>query len=358
MPNQNRKIMEKELNKRIKAINKLTGSRVSYKTLYAQAQNIFAMEEGEREAALTEAYIALSKSISENVLFMRSLIKSNALLEDKYRNHEANNHSVVDSSIYAKELIASMMELIDPENANKYAVTPKQLSAIRDYEMDEIRSHNSHKEMPKILERWDRKCFEEDIKRLEELLPNEKISNKKRYNYTGDKNNPKDIIAAEYFYKARLVKEELAKHNRIWRFFNFRKVATYERYIEAVDDQLAFVRFNVDWEDDRPLELLKDNVMAPHVEDAKQINIMYDLGMLNYKGSDPESSKVNDTKLEEKEKPNIAADNEKSADEILRIKAELEAQLQADMDKAFENSDVKKAETVSKKELPNNKILK
>ena len=407
MPEQNRKAMEKELKNRIKQINKLIGSRVSYAELNTQIENILAMEEGARENALTEAYINLNKTLSEKVLSMRSIIKSNSLLEDKYRNHEANNHSVVDLSIYSKELIASMIELIDPENAPKYGVTAKQIAAFRDWEIAELKSHTSYNELPKCLEKWDRNCFDEDASKLQEQLPYDKSSRSKSYKYKGDKNDPRDVIAAEYFYKARLVREELAKHNFIWRLFNFRKVAACERYVEAVEEHLLQVNFNVDWEDDRPLDLLKDNVVAPHVEDAKQIDVMYNLAMSTVKASDPEPEAVvdekileahvdkpadkkeplkkedakkeldrtaetlqknqpkNDSVTEVKEKINDVANNanaeenkESSVDEILRIKEELEAQLQKEMERVSELYNAEKSDPVASKESPANKLSK
>ena len=295
MPTRNRKTVEKEIKNRIKEINKKVDAKLSYSNLYGQIENIFSLTGEERENAITAAYIDLSKTISKNILSMSSIINSNPLLKEKYRNHEANVHFITDSTIYARDIIDQLCVLYDPENAEKYSDSPingKQLTALRDYEISEIKGYTSYRELPKCLEKWNRDCFEEDIKELEKAFPLEKMSKSGRYNYSGNKDNPKDVTAAEYYYKARLVKEELAKHGPVWRFFNFRKVGTYNRFIQAVDEHLTSAQFYIDpsWEDERPLELLKSNVIPPHDKSEDNINKEYDLAMLSHANDMPEKS--------------------------------------------------------------------
>ena len=167
MANADQKTVIKEIKSHIKEINKRTGSKISYNDLYNKMDAISKMaDEEEKDFALTELYIELSKAISAKMLSKRVEIKSNELIEDKNTNHPARNYSITDASLESRGLVEEMYKLLNPEFDGDYRLSDKQLKAIRDYELDEINKFSSYNEIPKYIEKWNRKHFDKDALNL------------------------------------------------------------------------------------------------------------------------------------------------------------------------------------------------
>ena len=313
MANADQKTVIKEIKSHIKEINKRTGSKISYNDLYSKMDAISKMaDEEEKDSALTELYIELSKAISAKMLSKRVEIKSNELIEDKNTNHPARNYSITDASLESRGLVEEMYKLLNPEFDGDYRLSDKQLKAIRDYELDEINKFSSYNEIPKYIEKWNRKHFDKDLEKLNENFP-EVRGTLKKYKYKGDINNPKDVMAAEFYYKAYLAKKELNSHGAIWRFFFYKTVDAYDRYIDAVESALLSAGINVNFdepfeENENVFNLLNNRPASSLAGEAEEINKIYDIYKVNTKEAYAKQYNIplnNDKKIENEPDKNI-----------------------------------------------------
>lgn len=328
MANVDQKTLIKEIKSHIKEINKRTGSKISYNDLYNKMDAISKMaDEGEKDFALTELYIELSKAMSAKMLSKRVEINSNELIDDKNHEHPARRYSITDASLESRGLVEEIYKLLNPEFDGDFRLSDKQLKAIRDYELEEINKFSSYNEIPKYIEKWNRKHFDKDLEKLNENFPEVKGTLKK-YKYKGDINNPKDVMAAEFYYKAYLAKKELDSHGAIWRFFFYKTVDAYDRYIDAVERALLSaeidVTFNEPIEENKSVFNLLNNRPASSLSgEAEEINKIYDIYKVNTKEAYAKQYNIplnNDKKIENETDKNIVKPEVKSEEKKPEVK--------------------------------------
>lgn len=364
MANTDQKTVVKEIKSHIKEINKRSGAKLSYNDIYNKMDVILKMtDEDAKDSALADLYIELSKAISAKMLSKRVEIKSNELIEDKNINHPARDYSITDASLESRGLVEEIYKLLNPEFDGDYRLSDKQLTAIRDYELEEIKTFSSYREIPKYLEKWNRKNFDNDLERFNTNFPEVKGTLRK-YKYKGDINNPKDVMAAEYYYKAYLAKKELDSHGRIWRFFFYKTVDAYNRYIDDVERALLDAGIDVSF--DRPFEenesilnLLNNRPASSLNGEVEEIGKIYDIYKPNTKESyakqfniPMQPSNTNNKIENELDKDNVKINvNNAKSDEVKKIdgnKTELKPELKPTDKKAEVKKEENKKDEIKK----------
>lgn len=352
MANTDQKTVIKEIKSHIKEINKRTGAKLSYNDIYNKMDVILKMtDEDAKDSALADLYIELSKAISAKMLSKRVEIKSNELIEDKNINHPARDYSITDASLESRGLVEEIYKLLNPEFDGDYRLSDKQLTAIRDYELEEIKKFSSYREIPKYLEKWNRKNFDNDLERFNTNFPEVKGTLRK-YKYKGDINNPKDVMAAEYYYKAYLAKKELDSHGRIWRFFFYKTVDAYNKYIDDVERALLDAGIDVSF--DRPFEenesilnLLNNRPASSLNGEVEEIGKIYDIYKPNTKESyakqfniPMQPSNTNNKIENELDKDNVKINvNNAKSDEVKKVDVKkLETKIEAKIEPKIENN--------------------
>ena len=350
MANTDQKTLVKEIKSHIKEINKRTGAKLSYNDIYNKMDVILKMtDEDAKDSALADLYIELSKAISAKMLSKRVEIKSNELIEDKNINHPARAYSITDASLESRGLVEEIYKLLNPEFDGDYRLSDKQLTAIRDYELEEIKKFSSYREIPKYLEKWNRKNFDNDLERFNTNFPEVKGTLHK-YKYKGDINNPKDVMAAEYYYKAYLAKKELDSHGRIWRFFFYKTVDAYNRYIDDVERGLLDAGIDVSF--DRPFEenesilnLLNNRPASSLNGEVEEIGKIYDIYKPNTKESYAKQfnipmrpSNTNNKIENELDKDNVKINvNNAKSDEVKKLETKIETKIETKLETKLEN---------------------
>ena len=363
MANTEQKTLVKEIKSHIKEINKRTGAKLSYNDIYNKMDVILKMtNEDAKDSALADLYIELSKAISAKMLSKRVEIKSNELIEDKNINHPARDYSITDASLESRGLVEEIYKLLNPEFDGDYRLSDKQLTAIRDYELDEIKNFSSYREIPKYLEKWNRKNFDNDLERFNTNFPEVKGTLRK-YKYKGDINNPKDVMAAEYYYKAYLAKKELDSHGRIWRFFFYKTVDAYNRYIDDVERALLDAGIDVSF--DRPFEenesilnLLNNRPASSLNGEVEEIGKIYDIYKPNTKESyakqfniPMQPSNTNNKIENELNKDNVKINvNNAKSDEVKKLETKIETKLDTKLENKPEPKPVDKITEIKKEE--------
>ena len=364
MANTEQKTLVKEIKSHIKEINKRTGAKLSYDDIYNKMDVILKMtNEDAKDSALADLYIELSKAISAKMLSKRVEIKSNELIEDKNINHPARDYSITDASLESRGLVEEIYKLLNPEFDGDYRLSDKQLTAIRDYELEEIKKFSSYREIPKYLEKWNRKNFDNDRERLNTNFP-EVNGTLHKYKYKGDINNPKDVMAAEYYYKAYLAKKELDSHGRIWRFFFYKTVDAYNRYIDDVERALLSAGIDISF--DRPFEenesilnLLNNRPASSLNGEVEEIGKIYDIYKPNTKESYAKQfnipmhpSNTNNKIENELDKDNVKINvNNAKSDEVKKVDVKkLETKIEDKLENKPEPKPVDKRTEVKKEE--------
>lgn len=256
MPTQNKENQEMTLRDIIDNINKRFGSKISYKALYKKVSKILAKQGQAREDALTAAYIELSKEMCKNILPKAIMAASNVGFEKEYMNTAAEKFSIVLPSRESKILIDTMGDMISPGFRDNNIINENQLVAIRDYELDTIKSHTYYRDIDTCLKKWDSDCYNQDIEDFDNIFKDD-------YTYAEKKHEITTIEAAKYYYKLKLTRERLARHGAIWRFLNSDKVAMYKNYIEKTEQNLARIGFNEAEHGENAISYLKDTLIDP-----------------------------------------------------------------------------------------------
>ena len=376
MANTDQKTVIKEIKSHIKEINKRTGAKLSYNDIYNKMDVILKMtDEDEKDSALADLYIELSKAISAKMLSKRVEIKSNELIEDKNINHPARDYSINDASLESRGLVEEIYKLLNPEFDGDYRLSDKQLTAIRDYELEEIKKFSSYREIPKYLEKWNRKNFDNDLERFNTNFPEVKGTLRK-YKYKGDINNPKDVMAAEYYYKAYLAKKELDSHGRIWRFFFYKTVDAYNKYIDDVERALLDAGIDVSF--DRPFEenesilnLLNNRPASSLNGEVEEIGKIYDIYKPNTKESYAKQFNIpiqpsnTNNKIEnelDKDNVKINVNNAKSEEvkkvDVKKLETKIEAKIEPKIENKPDPKPVDKRTEVNKEENKKDEIKK
>lgn len=277
---QKNKALEKEIRAKIKELNKQTGAKLSYTKLYEDIESALQphLELG-RDDELIGIYTEGIRALSDKMLERRSLMVSNPVLREKYKGDPAEKYTITMASTQMNDLMVKMMKLQDPDFAESFVWSEKQLNIIRDYEQGGIKDRSLYNEWPKCLKEWDHRCFRKDIEIIDQTFNSVELSNEP-YKYDKTRGNEKDVKVAELFYKAKLIKDEIDGYGFFTslfnRIFNFRKMNAYSDFLAKANETLAKVGFDPKRHESSANRLLYSKIMPPHEQDVKQVDFARD----------------------------------------------------------------------------------
>ena len=306
MPQKN-KTLEKEIKARIKELNKQTGAKLSFTKLYEDIESALEPHMAKsRDNEFVAIYTEGISQLSDNMLTKHSAIVSNPILRTRYKDDPAAKYSITVADAQMSDLIKKMLTYINPEEAAGFYWSEQQLKAVRDYEYGMVKGRNRNEEWPKCLKEWDHTCFYKDI----ELIDKEFDPQDTTYKYNSRHTRDKDVKAAELYYKAKIVKDEVDGYGfflrLIYRIFNSKMMNAYDAFVQKAKETLDRIGFDAEKHGENAETMLFGKTMPPHEND------------INYIDS------INNKK---------ALENEET---VLKIKDKLFNDAKADMDRALE----------------------
>ena len=274
MPQKN-KALEKEIKARIKELNKQTGAKLSFTKLYEDIESALQPHMAtSRDNELVAIYTAGISQLSDKMLTKHSAIVSNPVLRTKYKDDLAAKYSITVADTQMNDLIKKMMSYIDPDQAAGFFWSEQQLNAVRDFEYSSVKGRNRNEEWPKCLKEWDHLCFRKDI----ELIDKEFDPQDTTYKYNSRHTRDKDIKAAELYYKAKIVKDEVDGYGfflrLIYRIFNSKMMNAYDAFIQKAKETLDRIGFDADKHGDGAETMLYGKTMPPHERDINFVESM------------------------------------------------------------------------------------
>jgi hypothetical protein len=187
--------------------------------------------------------------------------------------------------------------------------------------MRELKKHSYFSAAKMSVTAWDRNCFRDESSYLNEIFRNAKGEIKYVFkNEYDERNSSEDLIAADAYHKASLIKAELAKHGPVWKFFNFRYVAACNDYIANVEDILSKIGFAERDHGAKAIETLKNTVAIPHDSDIKKVNAARDKKLEGIGKAQPAG---NNAKAKDNEKNNVKQNDGKKKPELMEITDEV-----------------------------------
>ena len=279
---QNNKTLEKEIRTKIKELNKQTGAKLSFTKLYEDivSANESYKQEGDRDQEMVVIFNDGVRELSDKMLTRHSAIVSNPILREKYKNDPAATYTIIQADTQMKDLIAKMLEYYNPDVAKGFFWTEKQLDAIYQYEHAAVRGRNRSEEWPKCLKEWDHQCFYKDM----ELIEKEFDPKDTTYKYKSRQQSDKDVKAAELYYKAKIIEDEVEGYGffmrLIYRIFNSKIMNAYDAYVQKAKETLGRIGFDEKKHGERAQSMLYGKIMPPHENDVNYVESMRNKGAL------------------------------------------------------------------------------
>ena len=167
-------LVDKDVQNSIKKSNKLTGAKISYSDVYNKVADAFMLMGEQREAALMQCCCDLIKSVGEKLVPKRIVMHSNPALIEKYRGTPAMNYTVEAATAEIKAWIFGICALIDPNYAAKNPFVSKNTAAMRDAQVNVLKSQSYADNLPAYVKNWDRHCFPRDLEGIDDIFSIEK----------------------------------------------------------------------------------------------------------------------------------------------------------------------------------------
>ena len=244
----------------------------------ADIEEIYKIEnEAERNAAITNYEHTLRDRLAEHMLTRRSFIHSNRALLDANSKKNITRASITYVSKNARLLVSKICSLYEDDYLKNHEFNEEKANETRDWELAKLNERTFHSETTVFFYKWDIKCLRNEIDDFNDSTRN-LISNKYVFSADYNKNGDgRDIIFADAYYKSMLMKAELerTKNDKLWRFFNFLKVAAYRDYIAMVERALESVGFKESVHGAGAIEALKNTVIQPHSIDIDNVKDSY-----------------------------------------------------------------------------------
>ena len=281
MPEKN-KTLEKEIRTKIKELNRQTGAKLSFTGLYEAivSANESYKQEGDRDQEMIVIFNDGIRELSDKMLTRHSAIVSNPILRAKYKDDPAATYTIMQADTQMKDLIAKMLEYYDPDVAKGFFWTEKQLDAIYQYEHAAVRGRNRSEEWPKCLKEWDHQCFYKDM----ELIEKEFDPKDTTYKYNSRHQSDKDVKAAELYYKAKIIEDQVEGYGffmrLIYRIFNSKMMNAYDAYVQKAKETLGRIGFDEERHGARVQGMLYGKIMPPHENDVNYVESMRNKGAL------------------------------------------------------------------------------
>lgn len=271
----NNKALEKEIKEMIKVLNKQTGAKLSYKKLYEDIESaLLDYKSASRDDELLAIYTQGITALSDKLLTKHSAITSNPILREKYKGDPAETYTITVASKQMNDLMMKIFELQDKDMAAGFVWSDKQLNAAREYERLALRGRSLYDEWPKCLKEWDHSCFYKDIENIDKTFNSEELVNEP-YKYVKNRENDKDVKAAELYYKAKIIKDEIDGYGfftRLYnRIFNYKKMNAYAAYLAKADETLTKIGFDPERHGGSAESILYKKIMPPHEIDLKYL---------------------------------------------------------------------------------------
>ena len=271
----------KELKNQIKNLNNDVEAKLSYSQMKADIEEIYKInDEAERNAAITNYEHTLRDRLAEHLLTRRSFIHSSRALLDANDKKNITRASITYVSKAVRLLVGKACSLYEDDYLKNHEFNEEKATKERDWELAKLKERTFHSETTVFFYKWDRKCVRNEIDDFNEATRN-LISN--NYVFSGEYNNGEGsaIIFADAYYKAMLMRAELerTKNDKLWRFFNFLKVASYRDYISTVERALEKVGFKESEHGAGAIEALKNTVIQPHGIDMDNVKDKYKSNM-------------------------------------------------------------------------------
>ena len=267
-----------DIKAQIKKLNKDTGIELNYRNVHSVFASIFnSGDENSIKSGISTYENAIKREIAEDILPTRTLIYSNRVMADKHEKNPLIKYSITQVSEDVRKLMDTCGELFREGYRNTHKPTEADVNATYNWEMRQLKKQSYFSAANMSITAWDRNCFKDESMALNECFRNAKGDvNYAFKNEYDERNSMEDLIAADAYHKVSLIKEELAKHGAVWRFFNFRYVAACNEYIANANDILAKIGFNEKDHGAKAIEMLKNTVAIPHDSDIKKVNAARD----------------------------------------------------------------------------------
>lgn len=277
MPQKN-KALEKEIKARIKELNKQTGANLSFTKLYEDIESALQPHMAEsRDNELVAIYTAGISQLSDKMLTRHSAIVSNPVLRTKYKDDPATKYTITMADAQMNDLIKQMISYINPEEGARFFWSEQQLNAVCDFEYGSVKGRNRNEEWPKCIKGWDHECFYKDIETIDNTFNTVELSNDK-YKFDKRRGNEKDVKAAELYYKAKIVKDEVDGYGffmrLIYRIFNSKLMNAYDAFVQKAKETLDRIGFNEETHGAEAIRMLYGKTMPPHENDIKFVESM------------------------------------------------------------------------------------
>lgn len=270
MPSE-KKIAEKAAKDLVKKINTLSRTNLSYRSIYSQVKKILAIkDEGQRAQALSQYQYAVASKIMEKVLPAKNVEWSNDVIfqREMDKGNSIKGYSITKISSNGINIVRSVCDCIVPNYSKTHEISLDELKIKYEWEKEQLKKYTVATEMPKILKSWDKTCFETEIQRLEKAFEGRKV--------TDQMNTLTDKTAAEMYYRSTLLKNELSRHGRIWRWFNSKKVSMYQEHIAATDRILEKCGFDEAKHGEKAMQIVQSNLFISCDVDKENVETSYD----------------------------------------------------------------------------------
>ena len=323
MPRSNRETKDiiNNIKAQIKKLNKDTGVGLSYRNVYSVFASIYNLgDDGRINKGILTYEKAIKKEIAANILSKRTLIWSNRIMADKNKKDPIKKYSITQLSEDVRKLMDTCGELFREDYRETHKPNEADINAVYNWEMRELKKQSYFSAAKMSVTAWDRNCFRDESAYLNEIFRNAKGEIKYVFkNEYDERNSSEDLIAADAYHKASLIKAELAKHSSVWKFFNFRYVADCNDYIANVEDILSKIGFAEKEHGAKAIETLKNTVAIPHDSDIKKVNAARDKKLEGIGKAQPAGNKA---KAKDNEKNNVKQ-NDGKKNELMEITDEV-----------------------------------
>ena len=268
----------KELKNQIKKLNNDVEAKLSFSQMKADIEEIYKIEnEAQRNAAITNYEHTLRDRLADHMLTRRSFIHSSRTLLGANGKKNITRASITYVSKNARLLVSKICSLYEDDYLKNHELNEEKANETRDWELAKLKERTFYSETTVFFYKWDRKCLRNEIDDFNDNTRNLILNNyvfSAEYNKNGDGSN---IVFADAYYKAMLMKAELerTKNDKLWRFFNFLKVAAYRDYIATVERALERVGFKESVHGAGAIEALKNTVIQPHSIDIDNVKDSY-----------------------------------------------------------------------------------
>ena len=306
MPKKNS--IEEILGSTVAEINKRTNATLSYKKIHSDIKRIMAAPEAQRADLLAEYCKTLSKSIFDTVSEKRSYLNSVENIS-RYDMENFLKYPMSAATECAKRIAKAGVQVIDPEYAAKFAFSPKHLEDIRDWEKSQIRAHTIYEENARIFKYWTAEFVEEQ----KHLCVSQFYINKQdrganeTFTFSGKFDHPSMDSVADLYSKVKLVRDELAKHGRIWRWFHSKQVEMYNDYLTMANATLKRIGFDESKHGEMTLARAKQAIFFTYATDIDTANSAYNAEMEKLK---PKAVTVESTVARERYNKGKELDND------------------------------------------------